>query len=110
MAKLSSVPRPIKIGQMAALVYASQALDDLDRLEDFLLEANAPVMQQAFPLIVSMVETLCQHSSIGRRDRGQLRELATSHGKTGHIAPCRYNEIRDVAIVFATRHRREAGL
>lgn len=95
---------------MTAVVYTLQALDDLDRLEDFLLEVDTPAARQTIPLIISAVETLHQHPNIGRRSGSQLRELVISRGKTGYIALYRYNEIRDVVIVLAIRHQREAGL
>ncbi|HWR77183.1 MAG TPA: type II toxin-antitoxin system RelE/ParE family toxin [Thiobacillus sp.] len=95
---------------MTAVVYTLQALDDLDRLEDFLLEVDAPAARQTIPLIISAVETLRQHPNIGRRSGSRLRELVISRGKTGYIALYRYNEIRDVAIVLAIRHQREVGL
>ncbi|MDQ1314808.1 MAG: hypothetical protein QG662_917 [Pseudomonadota bacterium] len=95
---------------MAAVVYTLQALDDLDRLEDFLLEVDAPAARQTIPLIISAVETLRLHPHIGRRSGSQLRELVISRGKTGYIALYSYNEIRDVVIVLAIRHQREIGL
>ena len=95
---------------MTAVVYTLQALDDLDRLEDFLLEVDVPTARQTIPLIISAVETLRQHPNIGRRSRSQLRELVISRGKTGYIALYRYNEIRDVVIVLVIRHQREVGL
>ena len=95
---------------MLAVVYTPQALDDLDRLEDFLLESDASAARQAIPLIISAVETLRLHPNIGRRRESQLRELVISRGKTGYIALYRYNEVRNVVIVLAIRHQREVGL
>ena len=95
---------------MTAVVYTSQALDDLDRLEDFLLETDVPAARKTIPLIVSAVETLRLHPNIGRRRGVQVRELIISRGKTGYIALYRYDEIRDVARVLAIRHQREVGL
>ncbi|HEY9145323.1 MAG TPA: type II toxin-antitoxin system RelE/ParE family toxin [Thiobacillus sp.] len=95
---------------MTAVVYTSQALDDLDRLEDFLLETDVPAARKTIPLIVSAVETLRLHPNIGRRRGVQVRELVISRGKTGYIALYRYDEIRDVARVLAIRHQREVSL
>jgi plasmid stabilization system protein ParE len=95
---------------MPAVVYTPQALDHLDRLEDFLLESDASAARQAIPLIISAVETLRLHPNIGRRRESQLRELVISRGKTGYIALYRYNEVRNVVIVLAIRHQREVGL
>ena len=95
---------------MSAVVYTLQALDDLDRLEDFLLKSDAPAARETIPLIISAVETLRLHPNIGRRRESQLRELVISRGKTGYIALYRYNEVRNVVIVLAIRHQREVGL
>ena len=95
---------------MTAVVYTLRALDDLDRIEDFLLEVDAPAARKAIPLIVSAIEILCQHPNVGRRRGSQVRELVISRGKTGYVALYRYDEIRDVARVLAIRHQREIGL
>ena len=95
---------------MTAVVYALQALDDLDWLEDFLLEVDALAARKTIPLIVSAIEMLRQHPNVGRRRGGQVRELVISRGKTGYVALYRYDEIRDVARVLAIRHQREVGL
>jgi addiction module RelE/StbE family toxin len=95
---------------MAAVVYTLQALGDLDRLEDFLLETDIPAARKTIPLIISAVETLRLHPNIGRRQGGLMRELVISRGNTGYIALYRYHEIRDVVTVLAIRHQREVGL
>lgn len=95
---------------MTAVVYTPQVLDDLDRLQDFLLELDAPAARKTIPLIISAVETLRLHPNIGRRRGSQVRELVISRGKTGYIALYRYDEIRDLARVLAIRHQREVGL
>ncbi|MDO9386609.1 MAG: type II toxin-antitoxin system RelE/ParE family toxin [Thiobacillus sp.] len=95
---------------MATVVYTPQALDDLDRLEDFLLEVDEPAARKIIPLIISAIEMLCQHPNVGRRCGNQVRELVISRGKTGYVALYRYDEIRDVARVLAIRHQREIGL
>lgn len=94
---------------MAKVVYTPHALKDIDRLESFLLEIDAPAAQKTIPLILSAIETLCLHPEIGRRRGGLTRELVISRGKTGYIALYRYDEIRDVARVLAIRHQRELG-
>ena len=93
---------------MTALVYTPQALDDLERPEDFLLEVDAPAARKTIPLIISAIETLRLHPNIGRRRGSHVRELVISRGKTGYIALYRYDEIRDVARILAIRHQREA--
>jgi len=94
---------------MTQVVYSERALNDLDRLEDFLLEVNVAAAQKTIPLIITAVKMLCQHPEIGRQCSGSMRELVISRGKTGYIALYRYDEIRDVVRVLAIRHQREAG-
>lgn len=95
---------------MTTVVYTPQALDDLDRLEDFLLEVDEPAARKTIPLIISAIEMLCQHPNVGWRRGNRVRELVISRGKTGYVALYRYDEIRDVARVLAIRHQREIGL
>ncbi len=94
---------------MAEVVYTPHALNDIDRLESFLLEVDAQAARKTIPLILSAIETLCLHPEIGRRRSGQTRELVISRGKTGYVALYRYDEIRDVARILAIRHQRELG-
>lgn len=95
---------------MTAVVYSLQALDDLDRLENFLLEADVQAARKTIPLIISAVETLRLHPNIGTRRGDQMRELVISRGSTGYIALYRYHENRDVVTVLAIRHQRKVGL
>jgi len=95
---------------MAEVVYTLRALDDLERLEDFLLEVDEPAARKTIPLILSAIEVLCHHPNIGRRRGNQVRELVISRGSTGYLALYRYDEVRDLARVLSIRHQREAGI
>ncbi len=94
---------------MAEVVYSPRALHDLERLEDFLLEADLAAARQIIPLITSAIEILRQHPKIGRPRAVILRELVISHGKSGYVALYRYRESEDVVRVLAFRHQREVG-
>lgn len=94
---------------MTQVFYNLQALDDLERLEDFLLETDTAAAHKTIPLILSAIETLSLHPKIGRRRNGQVRELVISRGKTGYVALYRYGEIHDTVRVLAIRHQREVG-
>ena len=94
---------------MTEVVYTPRALNDIDRLETFLLEVDAQAAHNTIPLILSAIETLSLHPHIGRRCGVQTRELVISRGKTGSLALYRYDEIRDIARVLAIRHQRELG-
>ncbi|HEY5900288.1 MAG TPA: type II toxin-antitoxin system RelE/ParE family toxin, partial [Burkholderiales bacterium] len=76
---------------------------------EFLLEASARSALAAMRQIRTAVEVLAAHPKIGRRVRGQLRELVISHGATGYLAPYRFDPSRDVVRILRVRHQREAG-
>src|SRR5213079_3746801 len=73
----SSVPR---------LVFAPRALDDLDRLTDFLLKQSPELAKVSAPIIVSGLQALKVHPLIGRQIEHGLRELMISRGRTGYVA------------------------
>jgi plasmid stabilization system protein ParE len=91
---------------MPRLVFAPRALDDLDRLTDFLL-GQSP--ESAATLIVSALQALKLHPLLGRPAEYRLRELLISRGRTGDIALYEYEAATDTVIVLAVRHQREVG-
>lgn len=94
---------------MPRLVFAPRALDDLDRLTDFLLEQSPALGRETAPIIVSGLGSLRLHPLIGRPSEHGLRELMISRGRTGYIALYEYDARADVVVVLAIRHQREAG-
>lgn len=94
---------------MAALLYTADALEDLDRLEDFLLESDPTSAVTTPDLITRALEILEEHPYVGRPAGGDLHELVISRGRTGYVALYRYREELDIAIVLAIRHQRESG-
>jgi plasmid stabilization system protein ParE len=89
------------------LQFAPRALDDLDRLTDFLLDGAPELAAETVPLIVGALRTLRDHPLIGRPVEADLRELLISRGRTGYVALYRYNPATDVALVLRIRHQRE---
>lgn len=94
---------------MAALEYAPQALADLERVVDFLLETLPGEAAQTYELIESALAMLERHPLVGRPVEAGLRELVISRGRSGYLALYRYDEPRDRVLVLAIRHQREAG-
>ena len=94
---------------MATVDYAPRALADLERLVDFLVEADAASAGSTFDLIESAVSVLERHPLMGRPVEAGLRELVISRGRTGYLALYRYDETRDRVLVLTVRHQREAG-
>ena len=94
---------------MAVISYAPRASSDLQRLVDFLAEADPSAAAQTVELIVSAVEALGHHPLLGRLVESGLRELVISRGRSGYLALYRYDEARDRVLVLTIRHQREAG-
>lgn len=94
---------------MPRLVYTRQALTDIERVVDFLLQADPSSALQTYDLIESALLVLKKHPLIGRPVEHGLRELVISRGTTGYLALYRYYEVRDEVMVLAVRHQREAG-
>ena len=94
---------------MIELVYAAQALRDLERLVDFLLETDPQAAQDTAALIIEALESLVQHPEIGRKVHFGQRELVISRGRTGYLALYRFLPHIDRILILALRHQREAG-
>lgn len=94
---------------MASLAFDRRALEDLDRLSDFLVAEDRTAAESTLQLIRSAIVLLESHPLIGRPVEGDLRELVISHGATGYIALYHYRKLPDHVQVRAIRHQREAG-
>lgn len=94
---------------MARVIYAARALADLDRLTDFLVQADPAAALETVGLITEAVQVLENHPLIGRPAEQDLRELVISRGKSGYLALYSYEVDQDVVLVLAIRHQREAG-
>ena len=94
---------------MTELVYTEQALLDLERLSDFLLETDPQAAQATAVLIFEALEILAQHPEIGRKVHFGQRELVISRGRTGYLALYRVLPHIDRILVLALRHQRESG-
>ena len=94
---------------MPRLVFAPRALDDLDRLTDFLLEQSLESAAATAPIIVSGLQALKVHPLMGRPAEHGLRELLISRGRTGYVALYQYDAGTDTVVVVAIRHQRETG-
>lgn len=92
---------------MAKIVYAQNALANLARAFEFLLEHDQEAAIASASAIREAVEMLANHPMIGRRVAGELRELVISYGKTGYVALYRFIPAHDLVRVLAVRHQRE---
>ena len=90
-------------------MFAPAALNDLDRLAEFLLDQSERLAAETKPLLIDGLQLLERHPLIGRRVEKGLRELLISRGRSGYVALYRYAVESDTVIVLAIRHQREAG-
>lgn len=94
---------------MPRVRFSQRALDDLDRIFEFLAQHDSGVATQAGEEIIDATTLLQRHPLIGRPVHGYLRELVISRGRAGYVALYRYLPEKDQVDVLAIRHQREAG-
>lgn len=94
---------------MARLIYSARALDDLERVTDFLVDTDPAAAAVTANLIAEAVAILAHHPLIGRPAEHGLRELVISRGRTGYIALYSFETAQDCVLILAVRHQREAG-
>lgn len=94
---------------MARLIYSEQALADLERLTNFLLEQDVNAAVSTMDLIEEALTILRRHPYIGRRLDEDLYELVISRGNTGYVALYSFEELYDAVLILAIRHQGEAG-
>lgn len=94
---------------MARLIYSARAFSDLDRLTDFLIDADPAAAAETVELITEAMAILKRHPLIGRPVDDDLRELVISRGRTGYVALYSHEVEHDAVLILAIRHQREAG-
>ena len=94
---------------MTRLLVTVRALDDIDRLCDFLAEHLPHEAARTAQLIAQGLEILKVHPLVGRPSGHGMRELVISRGNSGYLALYIYDKHADAASVLAVRHQREAG-
>lgn len=94
---------------MAKVIYSAEALADLERIVEFLLESSPAAAAAALSQIRSAVTILEAHPRVGRRIDAHRRELVITYGAAGYLALYRHDVAPDVVRVLRIRHQREAG-
>jgi addiction module RelE/StbE family toxin len=94
---------------MARLSYSRQALTDLERISDFLLQEGIRQVVETLDLIDEAIGLLRRHPLIGRLVEHDVRELVISQGRTGYVALYSYEKQYEAVLILAIRHQREAG-
>jgi plasmid stabilization system protein ParE len=91
------------------VIYVAQALADLERLTDFLVDRDPLAAGTTAELIAEAIAILERHPLIGRGVNVNLRELVISRGRSGYIALYTFAQAADTVLVLGIRHQREAG-
>jgi len=93
---------------MARLEYAQNALIDIRRLIDFLIESDDIAASETFEIIDDGIQILKRHPNIGRlTSLVNKRELIISRSRTGYIALYEFNQLTGVVAILAIKHQRE---
>lgn len=95
---------------MPQVIFASSALNDLERLREFLRVRNSAAAKRAAVTITKAIQLLGQHPQIGRPAAEmeiEYRELLIDFGDSGYVALYRYE--RDLVTVLSLRHQKEVG-
>lgn len=95
---------------MARIELAPEVFDDFDRFFDYMAElggaADAP---QRINEILEAVDVLGHSPLIGRKVKGDHRELVIGRSSQGYVALYRFLPDIDTVFVLALRSQREAG-
>ncbi|MEK7361754.1 MAG: type II toxin-antitoxin system RelE/ParE family toxin [Pseudomonadota bacterium] len=94
---------------MTRLVFSPSALQDIERLAEFLMESDPLGAGATAEVLIGGLKILKDHPLVGRPAELGYRELLISRGRTGYVALYKYEVERDTAIVLAIRHQRESG-
>jgi plasmid stabilization system protein ParE len=94
---------------LAQIVYSSEALEDFERIIDFLLNASPGAVGDAVSQIRDAISILERHPSVGRRVDSVRRELVITHGASGYLALYRHEPRSNIVRILRIRHQREAG-
>lgn len=94
---------------MPRVYLGEAAFADLVRIEEFLWQAEDPLVYELIDFIMDALQVLTHQQGIGRPIENGLRELIISRGRSGFLARYEFNEVTDVVLVARIRHQRESG-
>jgi plasmid stabilization system protein ParE len=92
---------------LATVKLLPAALEDLERLVEFLRESDPLAASQTAPLIFQGLRVLADHPLIGRPIDADRRELVIYRGRSGYLAQYSYRPAADEVLIAALRHQRE---
>jgi len=94
---------------VARVEISARALRDLERLFDFIAEADPQRALAQLSSVRAAFAVLADHPLLGRVAEDGRRELVLSRGRYGFVAKYRWLPTEDVVLILAVRHQREAG-
>ncbi len=94
---------------MTRVIFSPRALQDIERLADFLLTADPEAASHTGAVLISGLQILKQHPLVGRIVEHGYRELLISRGRTGYIALYKFDVAKNFALILTIRHQREGG-
>ena len=95
---------------MPRLIWTSQALSDVHRLNRFLQSENPDAARRAVKAIRAGVKVLAHQPHIGRPVENmtdEFREWLIDFGDSGYVTLYRFSG--EIVSILAIRHQREAG-
>lgn len=94
---------------MNEVQYTERALNDIERVSDFLLSTDPKAAAATVGVIFEALAILTHSPEIGRKVRSGQRELVISRGSSGYLALYRFFPGHQKVLVLAIRHQRESG-
>lgn len=94
---------------MTQLELLPELVADLDRIVEHLLRHEVADIGERIDEILSGLDLLLKHPSIGRPLADGRRELVLGRGARGYVARYRHETSIDTVFVLALRAQREAG-
>lgn len=95
---------------MPQIIYSQAAIQDLERLREFLKPKNPSAAQRAAKTIIQGIKALGELPYIGRPIDAlpqDFRDWLIDFGHSGYIVRYRINT--DTIVILAIRHQKEAG-
>lgn len=93
---------------MTAVELSRGAIEDLDRITDFLMMHDADNAIERKDELLAALRVLTYAPEIGRRAEAGTRELVVGRAARGYVVRYRYLPRADVAMVMSIRHQRES--
>jgi plasmid stabilization system protein ParE len=94
---------------VARVEVTERAIEDLERLFDFIAAEDPPRARKQLLSVRRAFELLADHPLLGREAEEGRRELILSRGRYGYVAKYCWLPAEDAVLILAVRHQREAG-